>query len=135
MHCIKSVRIRRCSGLCFPAFGLNTERCGVSFRIQFECGNSDNVHFSRSYDHWCIQSQYQHSKKNRLCIVYTLQMWNFEVIEAVVQRCFFKKYIFEDFAKFTGKHLCQVLFLMKLQSSGTGVFQWSFKKFLNHLFL
>ena len=30
MHCGKSVRIRRCSGPYFPAFGLNTERseCG-----------------------------------------------------------------------------------------------------------
>ena len=32
-HCVKSVRIRGYSGLHFPAFGLNTERYGVS-----ECG-------------------------------------------------------------------------------------------------
>ena len=35
---MKSVHIRRYSGLHFPAFGLNTERYGVSFRIQSECG-------------------------------------------------------------------------------------------------
>ena len=35
-HCVKSVRIRSYSGLRFPAFGLNTERYGVSHRIQSE---------------------------------------------------------------------------------------------------
>ena len=36
-HCVKSVHIRSYSGPYFPAFGLNTERYGVSFRIQSEC--------------------------------------------------------------------------------------------------
>ena len=31
MHCIKSVRIRSYSGPYFPAFGMNTERYGISF--------------------------------------------------------------------------------------------------------
>ena len=38
LHCVKSVRIRSKSGPHFPAFGLNTERSGVSPRIQSECG-------------------------------------------------------------------------------------------------
>ena len=38
IHCAKSVRIRSFSGPYFPAFGLNTERYGVSVRIQSECG-------------------------------------------------------------------------------------------------
>ena len=37
-HYVKSVRIRSFSGPYFPAFGLNTERYGVSLRIQSECG-------------------------------------------------------------------------------------------------
>ena len=37
-NCVKSVRIRSYSGLHFPAFGLNTDRCGVSLHIQSECG-------------------------------------------------------------------------------------------------
>ena len=37
-HCVKSVRIRSYSGPHFPAFGLNTERYGVSVHIQLECG-------------------------------------------------------------------------------------------------
>ena len=37
-HCVKYVRIRSFSGQYFPAFGLNTERYGVSPRIQCECG-------------------------------------------------------------------------------------------------
>ena len=38
LHCVKSVLIRSFSGLYFPAFGLITERYGVSLRIQSECG-------------------------------------------------------------------------------------------------
>ena len=37
-HCVKSVCMRSNSGSYFPAFGLDTERYGVSLRIQFECG-------------------------------------------------------------------------------------------------
>ena len=37
-HCVKSVCIWSCSGPYFPAFGLNTQRYGVSLRIQSECG-------------------------------------------------------------------------------------------------
>ena len=35
--CVKSVSIWSFSGSCFPAFGLNRERYGVSFGIQSEC--------------------------------------------------------------------------------------------------
>ena len=52
IHCVKSVRIRSYSGPYFPAFGVNTERYGVSLRIQSECGkiwtrktpNTDTFH-------------------------------------------------------------------------------------------
>ena len=37
-HCVKSVRIWSFSGPYFPAFGLNTERYGVSFGIQSRSG-------------------------------------------------------------------------------------------------
>ena len=51
-HCMKKVRIWSYSGPHFPPFGLNTERCGVSFRIQSKCGkiriritpNTDTFH-------------------------------------------------------------------------------------------
>ena len=36
IRCMKSVRIRSFSGPYFPAFGLNTERVGVSPHIQSE---------------------------------------------------------------------------------------------------
>ena len=38
IHCVKSVRIRSYSGPYFLAFGLYTERHGVSLHIQSECG-------------------------------------------------------------------------------------------------
>ena len=37
-HCVKSVRIRSYSDPYFPTFGLNTERYGVSLRIQSKYG-------------------------------------------------------------------------------------------------
>ena len=36
-HCVKAVRIRSYSGLHFPAFTLNAERCGVSLIIESKC--------------------------------------------------------------------------------------------------
>ena len=38
MHYVKSVRIRSYSGPHFPVFGLNTDRSGVSLRIQSKWG-------------------------------------------------------------------------------------------------
>ena len=37
-HCVKSIRIWSYSDPYFPALGLNTERYGVSLRIQSEFG-------------------------------------------------------------------------------------------------
>ena len=49
---VKSVRARSYSGPYLSALGLNTKRCGVSLRIQFECGKirtriTPNTNFSR----------------------------------------------------------------------------------------
>ena len=38
--------------------------------------------------------------------------------EAVTQSCSVKKSVLKNIAKFTGKHLCQSLFLIKLQDRG-----------------
>ena len=66
--------------------------------------------------------------------------------EAVVQRCSVKKGILRNFAKFTGKHLCQSLFLNKVAVLGPETlfkkrlwhrccFPVNFVKFLRNLFL
>ena len=39
------------------------------------------------------------------------------------QRCSVKKGFLKNFIKFTGKHLCQSLFLIKLQASGLQLFK------------
>ena len=39
-----------------------------------------------------------------------------KALEAVVQKCSVKKGILKNFTKFTGKHLCQSLFLSKVAS-------------------
>ena len=40
------------------------------------------------------------------------------VPEAVAQRCYLKKGVFKNFAKLTGKHLCQSLFFNKVEGLG-----------------
>ena len=60
------------------------------------------------------------------------------------QRCSMQKGVVRNFTKFTGKHLCQVLFLIKLKAwglqlywnrdPGTGVFLWISWNFQEHLF-
>ena len=57
---------------------------------------------------------------------------------------FYKKGVLRNFAKFTGKHLCQGLFFNEVaglgpasllkRDAGTGVFLWIFQNFLGHLF-
>ena len=38
IHCVNSVRIRSFSGPDYSAFGLNTKRCSIFFRIHSKCG-------------------------------------------------------------------------------------------------
>ena len=44
--------------------------------------------------------------------------WYERGLEAVVKTCSVKKVVHRNSAKFTGKHLCQSLFLIKLQAPG-----------------
>ena len=67
-HWVKSVHIRSYSGPYFPAFGLNTERYGVSLRIQSKCGkirtritpNTDT--FYAVYIYQLVESVESHGK-------------------------------------------------------------------------
>ena len=58
------------------------------------------------------------------------------------QRCSMRKGVLRNFAKFTGKHLCQSLFFCRLRpatllkrDSGTGFFLWILGNFSEQLFL
>ena len=50
--------------------------------------------------------------------------------------CSVKKGVLSNFAKFTGKHLCQSFFFNKVikKETGTGVFLWILRNFSEHLF-
>ena len=54
IHCVKNVRIRSYSGPYFRAFGLNTERYSVSFRIQSECGKIRTRTTSNMDTFWAV---------------------------------------------------------------------------------
>ena len=66
-HSVKSVRIRSCYCPCFPAFGLNTWRHGVSLQIQSECGkirtritpNMDTFHAVLVAYHVCLYIRFE----------------------------------------------------------------------------
>ena len=69
INCMKSVRIWSFSGPYFPAFGMNTEKYGVSLSIQSKCGkvrtrkpqNTDTFHtvintliYATKFDFFCL---------------------------------------------------------------------------------
>ena len=68
--------------------------------------------------------------------------WLEHYIRSSRPELFYKKGALRNFAKFTGKRLCQSLFFNKdaglshlKRDSGTGVFQWILRNFWEHLFL
>ena len=52
-------------------------------------------------------------KKNMLMLLSNLHITEAEVVKPP-QRCSLRKGVFRNFAKFTGKHLCQSLFFNKV---------------------
>ena len=74
------------------------------------------------------------------------QILAINVVRSIRPEVFFKIGVLENFANFTGKHLCQSLFsnkvaglrpitLFKKRDSGTSVFLWVLRNFKEHLFL
>ena len=115
-HCVKSVRIRSYSGPNFPALGLNKERYGVYLRIQSECWkmqtritpNVDTFYAARTNDSNFI------SKKLSTTFICTLRLsYGYRSSH---HRCSVRKDVLRSFEKLTEKHLCQSLFLIKLQA-------------------
>ena len=50
-------------------------------------------------------------------VLYFFYLYEKQESEAVVQRCSVKTGLLENFTKFAGIHLCQSLFLIKMQAS------------------
>ena len=73
-HCVKSVCIRSYSGPHFPTFGMNTERNGVSLRIQSECGKMRTRMTSNMDIFYAVKTAYSNKyqiftfNKNKLVI-------------------------------------------------------------------
>ena len=110
-HYVKSVRIRSLSDLYFPAVVLNTDKYGVSLRIQSECGkirtrktpNTDTFHAV-----WCLT--YCTRKKDilfwpLLAKPYGEVETTFELGKSNHPELFCQKGGLRSFAKLTGKHL------------------------------
>ena len=65
---------------------------------------------SKKYSKWLSQICQKYLAPSLPPSLPYLRRWT----EAVAQRCFCKKGILRNFAKFTGKHLCQSLFFIKV---------------------
>ena len=85
-HCLKSVRIRSYSGQYFPAFGLNTDRYGVSIGIQSECRKIRTRIFPNIDTFYAVdasQSAYrkQHSKCVNLNLLRKVKKYYFSKLD------------------------------------------------------
>ena len=86
LQCVKSIRIRSFPSTYFPALVLNTERYGVSFRIQSECGkirtrkppNPDTFHIVLIIHLLCI-------RRNILFLISKLQIFSKNQMWCVVR--------------------------------------------------
>ena len=77
MHCMKSVRIRSFSGPYFPAVELNTERYGVSLRIQSKCGKIRTRKISNTETfHSVTNMDFGVNKATSASINMALRFWN-----------------------------------------------------------
>ena len=70
------------------------------------------------------------------CRVMKVRVWLVEIllianVRSSHRRCSVRKGVLRNFAKFTGKHLCQSLFLIKLQAQASTLLQNTF--FTEHL--
>ena len=102
----------------------------------------------------CVQSKYRKILTKRTLsrnfmikkfqkVDWVMVQWSHDLNERnSQQRCCVKKIIFENFAKFTGKHFCWSLFLSRSQACNfikketpTKVFSGDFAKFWKSLFL
>ena len=102
LYCVKSLRIRNFSDPNFPAFGLNTERYGVSLRIQSECGkirtrktpntdtfyaalkfaihNKSQARYHRRVSRNFLKATYFHWKKINFCFWFCSSMKNWKLM-------------------------------------------------------
>ena len=67
-RCVKNVRTRSYSGPYFPPFGLNTEKYGLSLRIQSECPeNTDQI--NSEYGHFLRSASFTSGIKRNSCVI------------------------------------------------------------------
>ena len=117
-HCVKGVHFRSYSGPYFPAFGLSTERYGVSVRIESKCGKMRSRiiygHFSRSENFigGNKQSLKQYTLPSKLITLWYL--WMGSVCRSSQPEVFCKRGVTKNFAKITRKNLCRSLIFHKV---------------------
>ena len=107
-YCVKTVRIWSFFGLYFPAFGLNTERYGVSLLIHSKCGKIRTRKTPNTDAFHAVHSVHIHQMKNITRNPHTLNFCL--VVTEAAARDFLQKNVLKIFDKSTRKHLRRLLF-------------------------
>ena len=99
-----------------------------------------------------LAEKHSYTRTNTVIVVINHKKWTFPLkvslqnVKSSHRRCSLQKGILRNFAKLTGKHLCQSLFFNKVaillkkkpelylkRDSGTGFFLWIMQNFWEHL--
>ena len=86
IHCVKGVRIRRYSGSYFTAFGLNTERYGISLRISVqlrENASQNNSKYGDYIDSHEVKSMKYGDSRTYFCESITESLENYAFLREV----------------------------------------------------
>ena len=131
IHCVKRVRIQSYSCPHFPAFRLNTERYGVSLRIQSKCGKIRTRITPNTDTFYAVMC----NRVKEWLNIWVPEHW----YRSSRSQMFFKIGIFKNLALIAGKHPCWSLSSIKLQAWKTAtllkrdcnadVFPWILRNF------
>ena len=154
LHCVRSVHIRSFSDPYFPEFRMNMGKYEPeNLRIQtlFTQCYFGNPRAMAAFENIWLYVWWIHFKLKTNSVFLQKQLfsprgscWAYAHYQSHYQRknrssrsqIFFKISTFKEFAKFTGKHLCQSLrptTLLK-KDSGAGIFLWILRNFKEHFF-
>ena len=112
-HCVKSLRIRSYSSPHFPAYGLNTERYGVPFLIQYKWGKTRtritpnmDIFYSVTLLHTLL-----HAKNSRK--LFHIADSLFEKLSPIIVRWIYKIFWYQVILKLSKKHSNYTIFNQK----------------------
>ena len=124
-----AIKSRNANCICCEGSTLSNSVCQQSYKpkCDWKCYSDQPV--------WLDAKQFLSARKHTNCRVHTIYLYVINLVTSMErisqQRCSIKRCVLKNFAKFIGKHLCQGLFLNKIDRS----FPANFAKFLRTPFI